>query len=246
MVIFGILKINTTTKHLKMKKLLLSLLTLVGVSAFAQKDLSIKLLAPTDLTEINSGKAFQVAFTVKNEGLDTILDTDSFRIILALGYQPLTTLAGGRALNPGDSANLGPQGGGMAINFTSDADSVPFIVVIAFRDTIANVDTNDANNFDYSYLSLRVNHTGLGQTSALANSVSVYPNPASTEFNVSMTATNATVEIMDITGKLVEADAVTMGTARFDVSNYKNGVYFYQIKGENNATIKSGKFTVSH
>jgi hypothetical protein len=228
-----------------MKKLLLSLLTLISVSAFAQKDLSIKLLTPMDLTEINSGKGFQVAFTVKNEGLDSVLATDTFFVIINLGNQRMATLVGSRALKSGDSAILSPQGGGMLFTFANDVDSVPFIVGVGFTDT-TTVDANDSNNVDFSYVNLRVNHTGLAQTTALANSVSVYPNPATSAFTVSMTATNATVEIMDITGKMIETAAVTMGEVRFDVNNYKNGVYFYQIRDENNAMIKSGKFTVSH
>lgn len=229
-----------------MKKLLLSIFTLVTVAAYAQKDLSITLLAPTNLYEINSGKAFPVAFTVKNVGTNPIMATDSFRIALFLNNTRLSLLAGSRALTPGDSVILTPQGGGMAINFENDADSLLFIVAISFTDTNANVDPNDTNNIDFNFVNLRVNHTGLAQLQALANSVAVYPNPANTEFTVSMTATNASVEIMDITGKLVETAPVTMGEVRFDVSNYKNGVYFYQVKGENNSTIKSGKFTVSH
>lgn len=230
-----------------MKKLLLSILTLSVFSAFAQKDLSVKLLAPADGYEINSGKAIPVAFTIKNEGATAITASDSFRLILALNNQPLSVLSGGIALNPGDSANLSPSNP-IGINFTVDQemDSAVFVAFIMFTDTVANQDPNEDNDFDYSFVSLRVYHTGLAQTQALANSVNVYPNPATTEFTVSMTSTTATVEITDITGKMVEAAPVTMGEARFDVSNYNNGVYFYQIKGENKTVIKSGKFTVSH
>lgn len=228
-----------------MKKLLLSLLTLVSVSAFAQKDLSIKLISPNDGYEINSGKAIAVGFTVKNEGPDTILATDTFRVILALNNTPLRQLAGSAVLNPGDSVILSPSTP-IGITFTEDQDSLFFIAFISFSDTIANVDPNDTNNVDFSIVNLRVNRTGLAQYEALAGSVSAYPNPANTEFTITMDAAIATVEIMDITGRMVETGSVTMGEARFDVSNYNNGVYFYQIKGENNTMIKSGKFTVSH
>lgn len=233
-----------------MKKLLLSLLTLISVSAFAQKDLSITLLSPLDGAEINSGKAIPVAFTVKNEGPNVVMAGDSFRVVLYLATSPsnitpLGAFSAAKAMNVGDSANyvINNQ---IGVTFENDIDDAIFIAAVAFKDTVANVDPNDSNDVAFSTVNLRVNHTGLAQTTALANSVSVYPNPATTEFTVSMTATNATVDIMDITGKLVETAAVSMGEARFDVSNYNNGVYFYQIKGENNSTIKSGKFTVSH
>ncbi len=232
-----------------MKKLLLSIFTLVSVAAFAQKDLSIKLLSPMDSAEINSGKAIPVAFTIKNMGA-AISATDSFvvRLFLATSSSNVAQLgafAAAKAMNTGDSSNyvITNQVGA---TFANDFDGALFIASVSFKDTVANNDVNDTNDIDFSEVNLRVNHTGLAQLNALANSVSVYPNPATTDFTITMTATNATVSIVDITGKAVEVAPVTMGEARFDVSNYKNGVYFYQIKGENNAVIKSGKFTVSH
>lgn len=229
-----------------MKKLLLSIFTLVSVAAFAQKDLSIRLLAPADRFEINSGKPFAVAFSVKNMGSNPILATDTFLIRLALNNQLLQTLAGGRALNPGDSVILSPQGGGMSISFTNDVDTALFISLISFKDTVANVDPNDTNDVDFSYVKLQVIKTSVAEMTALANSVSVYPNPAATELSITMKATDATVEVMDITGKLVNTYPVIMGEAKMDVSNFNNGVYFYQVKTSTNETVKSGKFTVSH
>jgi hypothetical protein len=233
-----------------MKKLVLSILTLASLSVFAQKDLSIKLLSPSNGAEINSGKAIPVAFTVKNEGPDALLATDSFRVVIYLATSssnitPLGAFSAAKAMSMGDSANyvINNQ---IGVTFADDIDDALFIVAVAFKDTIANVDPNDSNDVAFTTVDLRVNHTGIAQTTALANSVSTYPNPASSVFTITMNRTNATVEVMDITGKSVEMAPITMGEARFDVSNYKNGVYFYQIKGENNTLIKSGKFTVAH
>jgi Secretion system C-terminal sorting domain len=229
-----------------MKKLLLSIFTLVSVAALAQKDLSIRLLAPADRFEINSGKPFAVAFSVKNVGSNPILATDTFLIRLALNNQLLQTLAGGRALNSGDSVILSPQSGGMAITFSNDVDTALFISLISFKDTVANVDPNDTNDVDFSYVKLQVIKTSVAEMTALANSISAFPNPAATEFTITMKSTDATVEVMDITGKLVNTYPVTMGEAKMDVSNFNNGVYFYQVKTSTNETVKSGKFTVSH
>jgi hypothetical protein len=229
-----------------MKNLLLSIFTLVSVAAFAQKDLSIRLITPSDGAEINSGKPFAVAFTVKNVGSTATLATDSFRIGLFLNTTRLSLLVGARALNPGDSVNLTPPNGGLGVTFTNDVDTALFIAAINFVDTVANVDPNDTNDIDFSYVKLRVIKTGVANLQALSNSVSAYPNPANTEFTITMKSTNATVDVLDITGKLVNTYPVTMGEAKMDVSNYTNGVYFYQIKTSANETVKSGKFTVSH
>ena len=233
-----------------MKKLLLSILTLVSVAAFAQKDLSIKLLSPLDGAEINSGKVIPIGVTVKNEGSTPILATDSFSITFAIAVsstsvQPLRTLSGGFALNPGDSVNLTPPTP-IGINFTTDIEAALFIALISFKDTIANVDPVDSNDVDLSVVSLRVIKTSVAELNKLASSVSAYPNPANTAFTITMKSADATVEVMDVTGKLINTYPIVLGEAKMDVSNFNNGVYFYQIKTSANETVKSGKFTVSH
>lgn len=233
-----------------MKKLLLSIFTLVSVAAFAQKDLAITLLSPADGAEINSGKAIPVGFTIKNAGSTAISATDSFQVSLILYVSStnaavLSTLVGAVALNPGDSVNLSPSSA-VGVTFPVDVDTALFIATTRFRDTIANVDTVRLNNTDFSFVKLRVIKTSVTELNALASSVSAFPNPANTEFTVTMKSTDATVEVMDITGKLINTYPVVLGEAKMDVSNFNNGVYFYQIKTSANETVKSGKFTVSH
>jgi hypothetical protein len=53
------------------------------------------------------------------------------------------------------------------------------------------------------------------------------------------------ISIMDITGKTVEVVAVKSGESKIYLENYNNGIYLYQIKGENGQVMKSGKFNVS-
>ncbi len=226
-----------------MKKLLLSLLSIISLSAFAQKDLSITLLEPLDSAEINSLRPFDVALSVKNAGTDTILATDSFIVILGIGGNVITAAMYGAEIIPGDSIL---QGGALTITLPSDLGWAPFFAAVSFKDTVANVDPNLGNNIDFSIVNLRVFPTGLAQLQALANSVTAYPNPANTEFTLTMDASNATVEIMDITGRSIESAAVTMGEARLNVSSYNNGVYFYNVRNEAGSMVKSGKFTVSH
>jgi hypothetical protein len=231
-----------------MKKLLLSIFTLVSVAAFAQKNLSIRLLEPADRFEINSNKPFPVKFSVKNVGSDTILATDTFLIRVALNSQLLLTLTGANKLKPGDSVLLVPPGGSMSIGFTKaqEVDTALFISLISFKDTVANVDPNDTNDVDLAFVKLRLFKTSVAELNNLASSVSAFPNPANTEFTITMKSTDATVEVMDVTGKLINTYPIVLGEAKMDVSNFNNGVYFYQIKTSANETVKSGKFTVSH
>ena len=233
-----------------MKKLLLSILTLVSVAAFAQKDLDITLLSPADSAEINSGKAISVAFYVKNTGSTPILATDTFRVNLFLALSstsitPLGAFSIGKSLNAGDSAIYAPTNP-IGVTFANDVNNALFIITVGFKDTIANVDPNDSNDVDLSIVNLRVIKTSVAELNNLASSVSAFPNPANTEFTITMKSTDATVEVMDVTGKLINTYPIVLGEAKMDVSNFNNGVYFYQIKTSANETVKSGKFTVSH
>jgi hypothetical protein len=230
-----------------MKKLLLTLLSIASLSAFAQKDASIRLLLPESDQEINSGKPFQVAFSITNVGMDTILTSDSFAVVPVVittgGITPLSGLRGAAKIAPGDSVLLSAPNG-YVLNFTTDILDAGFCVSMFFNDS--TVDLNDSNDTYCSAVVLKVFTTGVSEANALASSVKAFPNPANSYFTLTMNASDATVEVLDITGKLIETAALTMGEARLDVSNYKNGVYFYHIKDAANSVVKSGKFTVSH
>jgi hypothetical protein len=134
-------------------------------------------------------------------------------------------------------------------NFTvtvnSDAMGVDFCLISLLSYNGVVQDENDANDQSCTTVNFVVSATGINEVAG-ASAVKAYPNPANTDFTITTTTTNATVDIMDITGKLVESSAVTMGEARFDVSNYKNGVYFFNIRTATGSVEKSGKFTVSH
>ncbi len=218
------------------------------MASFAQKDASLSVLLPIEGKEINSGKAFQVAFSIKNVGLDTITNLDTFSltpgIIVQGGQLAFPTLIGATKIAPGDSIIVTPPGGGYAFTFDEDIDPALFCVIINFKDT--TIDTNDVNDIDCHNIVLQVNTTAVSELTALANSVKAFPNPANTYLTITMKSSDASVEVFDITGKLVSTLPVTMGEARFDVSSYNNGVYFYTVKDNAGSLVKSGKFTVSH
>jgi hypothetical protein len=230
--------------QIKMKKLLLSLLTLVSLSAFAQKDAQLTLLFPQTGTEINSGTGFPVAFSIKNIGIDSITRMDTFIVNLSINFNTIINLKGSASIKAGDSVVLTPQGGGLAVNFSGDQDTAIFCAFISFMDTMS-ADTGE-NNASCNLVKLREFPTAVAEIKALAATVKAYPNPANSYFTITMKSTDAVVEVLDITGKLVSTTPVVMGEARMDVSNYNNGIYFYQIKDAADNVVKSGKFTVSH
>jgi archaellum component FlaG (FlaF/FlaG flagellin family) len=228
-----------------MKKLLLSILSICTLAANAQKDLQIQIVNPQNDFEINNERPFQVSFRVKNVGMDTILNTDTFNLAILLNFQVLgNPLRGAIRLAPGDSVLLSPPGGGLNITFNQEVDSALFCAAIFFADS--TIDTNNSNDADCVLGSLRFFPTGNPEIKDLAQSIKAYPNPASSVFTINMKSSNATVLIYDITGKLIETAPVVMGEAGINVERYSNGVYLYQVQLENGTAVHSGKFTVRH
>jgi hypothetical protein len=235
-----------------MKKLLLVLVTLMSFGAFAQnKDLEVTLLSPPEASTIRRGTPFTLAVQFKNIGMDSVKVEDTLRVSFLINGNPLTI--GGASVfllsHPTifhDSSVFFVQNGLQLAPNATDSNA-EFCVLADLSFNGERQDTALGNNVSCNEVILSdAWPTALNEVSALAASVKAFPNPASASFTITMKSTDATVSVTDITGKLIETTAVVMGEAKMDVSNYANGVYFYQIKDASDNMVKSGKFTVSH
>lgn len=72
----------------------------------------------------------------------------------------------------------------------------------------------------------------------------VYPNPTSDILNFSLSVKNASISILDVTGKVVKTVNTNSNIVSVNVSNLTNGLYFYNVisKGE---TILTNRFIVA-
>lgn len=96
------------------------------------------------------------------------------------------------------------------------------------------------DNLNYPSVGVKENETQ--QINLLA-----YPNPASTVLYVSTESADAkSLEIIDLTGKVVERLSFNDGKLKIDVSKYNTGLYLYTVVGANKQNLKTGKFTVTH
>lgn len=81
--------------------------------------------------------------------------------------------------------------------------------------------------------------TGINTAKALFGEISVFPNPANSIVNVEVVSKeiipNATLEVMDISGRLVHSETVSIATGNnhfsFDVNTISNGLYFVRVAG---------------
>ena len=80
-----------------------------------------------------------------------------------------------------------------------------------------------------------------------AESLSVYPNPASDLINFAIDYNKATaVKMMDITGRVIETVNFNLNNAQVDVRNYNAGIYMYQVLDNEGNIVKAGKVTVNN
>jgi hypothetical protein len=94
---------------------------------------------------------------------------------------------------------------------------------------------------------IRSTPSQVGIAEQFANSVIVYPNPASDNINFVLSAQGPqTIAIYNTSGALVETVQVNNSTGSVDVSAYASGLYVYNcVDASGNVTLR-GKFNVAH
>ena len=106
-------------------------------------------------------------------------------------------------------------------------------------------------NDTYNYWEVTVDAIGFGgylmsTNSTLAikdnslNELSIYPNPVVNELTINLPSNikNADVRIVDVTGRTISNNNVTINNNKLDVSHLAQGVYIVEIKTEKGTTSK--------
>lgn len=91
-----------------------------------------------------------------------------------------------------------------------------------------------SNGTDYDFAVVRYNNviTGISFIAEQDAKVKIYPNPASNSFTIETTATQKqTVQVFDITGKLMQTQTMQNGKAIIDASSLAQGVYNVSVTG---------------
>jgi peptidyl-prolyl cis-trans isomerase B (cyclophilin B) len=84
---------------------------------------------------------------------------------------------------------------------------------------------------------------GIESYSESSPKVLVSPNPSGGRFNFSNLEKESTIEIFDITGKLIFKTIPKNSTQTVDLTNKEKGIYFYKVTGESK-TSQQGKLVV--
>lgn len=75
--------------------------------------------------------------------------------------------------------------------------------------------------------------------------MSVYPNPATTEVTFSSTADISSIEIADIAGRLIGIYPADNNKVTIATGNFTAGMYIYSVKDENKQVIGRNRFEVT-
>ena len=87
---------------------------------------------------------------------------------------------------------------------------------------------------------------GINRYSAPTNSVVLYPNPANTEVNISVSGncTAANLEIYDITGRSVGAYSLRNNFLTINTQSFTSGLYIYKLFDGSGNQLNVGKFNI--
>lgn len=89
-----------------------------------------------------------------------------------------------------------------------------------------------SENVAEEYININEFNTSIQQTNIPADHIAIFPNPSNEAFTVQFnSAKNVTVEIVNITGKVMQRKTVfNQNTVMFDVSTWTNGAYIAIIR----------------
>ncbi|MCW3105017.1 MAG: hypothetical protein JWO09_3457 [Bacteroidetes bacterium] len=79
---------------------------------------------------------------------------------------------------------------------------------------------------------------GIGESTASATELSLYPNPANEQFFIESSAQDATVEIFTINGQLVYSQKIQSAKTAINIEDLSGGVYFVQVKSAKELIVK--------
>jgi hypothetical protein len=118
---------------------------------------------------------------------------------------------------------------------TTSSVNVTLPVDVIYHYTVTGTDNNGCKTS--AFVSVAVSRcTGIDELTTLVGRV--YPNPATEALTVELTGTSAnTIEVMDVTGRVVLFLPEVTGNASVDVSSLSSGVYYVRVKSENATDI---------
>jgi hypothetical protein len=187
----------------------------------------------------NTGTADATTVVIK-ETLDPKLDWNTFEPI-ASSHTSNVQIKNGNQITytfsninlPYEAANEPGSHGWMAYRIKPKSNVVVGDIMSSKSDIYFDFNAPIVTNTVSTQVSL------LGTTDFIKNNFKLYPNPAGNYFVIeSSTATDSSYQIIDLNGKVLQADTIE-SLKPIDISSLQSGFYFVSIKtAQGNATYK--------
>ena len=87
--------------------------------------------------------------------------------------------------------------------------------------------------------------SGINGDEVQMNKTGVFPNPVKDILNVYSSESGNSIEIYDLLGNMISTYQCFGILSRFNIENYSEGIYLYNIKDHSGVSINKGKFTVT-
>ena len=135
----------------------------------------------------------------------------------------------------------------VTINYTGVGN--PDTILVVYNACSAYHNTGHTANGPHPGDTLDIGNTtitGIDNIAGQVDNVNLYPNPANTEINLSVSGQfNASrVEIYDMTGRTMGAYSMSNNFLTINTQAYKSGMYFYKLLDNTGAQLNVGKFSV--
>lgn len=105
--------------------------------------------------------------------------------------------------------------------------------------TVYTVTGTSNNCSNVSYVAVEVAEClGINNVSSTGNSVKVYPNPTNADITIELSnSLNRTIQLIDITGRVVISTVPTSEKVSLNLSNVSNGVYYLKVKSAESVKV---------
>jgi hypothetical protein len=254
-----------------MKKTLTLLLLAITGLTYAQVEVGIRSVSPTNLESTASGTQIPLEIVLENNGTGAISagDTIAYSMLILdpngqpgqnlITQYPQNAAAGNLVLTllTEEMAAGGTYTIETPLNTTLIArnsfDIIIGITAYHFDRSNPQVDSDSSNNVSATtgiWYNQYQNGVSVNEVS-YNGKIAAYPNPAKDILNVEIlyaNLDNTKVELVDLTGKVVESalvsDLLGQGAIQLNVSDVENGIYI--LKLTNGEEVSTTKVTVSH
>ena len=169
------------------------------------------------------------AKSYKHEWTEVALATRSETVTLADGSGISLTVADAYQYQVGELIKIESE----VVRVTAIAGATSQTYTATANGDYAVVVTNASGCSDTSSC-VTIDYISL--TEIIDASIQVYPNPTSGEVFVTMSATEAKVDVIDAQGKVLQVTTVSNGE-KVSLAAYETGVYFLRIVTENGSTL---------